>query len=43
MPGSSNLSGQRIGTYEVVSLLGKGGMAEVYRAEQMLSGGVSVT
>src|SRR5437870_4357176 len=24
--------GQRLGTYEIVSLLGKGGMGEVYRA-----------
>lgn len=41
MPESPSLSGQRIGTYEIVSLLGKGGMAEVYRARQMLLGGVS--
>ena len=30
----SNLIGQRLGQYEIVSLLGKGGMATVYRARQ---------
>ncbi|MHB8626307.1 MAG: protein kinase domain-containing protein [Aggregatilineales bacterium] len=36
-----DLIGQRIGQYEIVALLGKGGMAEVYRARQTLAGGVS--
>src|SRR5579864_775586 len=35
-----SLVGQRIGTYEIVALLGKGGMAEVYRARQQLGGRV---
>src|SRR6516164_3782594 len=30
----SNLSGQRIGQYEIKSILGEGGMAAVYRAYQ---------
>ncbi len=30
----ANLIGQRLGQYEIVSLLGKGGMATVYRARQ---------
>lgn len=30
----SNLIGQRIGQYEIIGLLGKGGMATVYRAQQ---------
>jgi serine/threonine protein kinase/tricorn protease-like protein len=32
MPGGSSLIGRRIGAYEVVALLGAGGMGEVYRA-----------
>lgn len=31
----ANLIGQRLGQYEIVSLLGKGGMATVYRARQL--------
>ncbi len=38
MPG---MIGQRIGAYEIVALLGKGGMAEVYRARQQLGGRVA--
>src|SRR5262245_47877245 len=30
----ANLIGQRLGQYEIVSLLGRGGMATVYRARQ---------
>src|SRR5579859_5231246 len=30
----SNLIGQRLGQYEIISLLGRGGMATVYRARQ---------
>src|SRR5262245_9006951 len=30
----ANLIGQRLGQYEIVALLGKGGMATVYRARQ---------
>ncbi|HLY26417.1 MAG TPA: serine/threonine-protein kinase, partial [Aggregatilineales bacterium] len=30
----SNLIGQRVGQYEIIALLGKGGMAVVYRARQ---------
>jgi serine/threonine-protein kinase len=30
-----NFIGQRLGNYEIVSLLGKGGMAAVYRARQL--------
>ena len=33
--------GQRIDSYEIVALLGRGGMAEVYHARQTLRGGVS--
>ncbi len=36
-----DLIGQHIGQYDIVALLGKGGMAEVYRARQTLAGGVS--
>ncbi len=32
---SSSLIGQRLGNYEIVSLLGRGGMATVYRARQL--------
>ncbi len=31
----SSLIGQRLGQYEIISLLGKGGMASVYRARQV--------
>src|SRR5512135_2625459 len=31
----ANLIGQRLGQYEIVALLGKGGMAAVYRARQL--------
>src|SRR5260370_36844616 len=31
----ANLIGQRLGQYEIVALLGKGGMATVYRARQL--------
>src|SRR5258708_31551239 len=31
----SSLIGQRLGNYEIVSLLGRGGMATVYRARQL--------
>ena len=41
MTDAPNLSGQRIGAYEIVSPLGIGGMAVVYRAREMLHGGVS--
>jgi serine/threonine-protein kinase len=41
MPDSSALIGQRIGTYEIIALLGRGGMAEVYRARQVLRGSVT--
>ena len=34
----SNLIGQRIGQYEIIGLLGKGGMASVYRAQQTSMG-----
>ena len=37
----SNIIGQRIGSYQIVGLLGKGGMANVYRAQQVLGGGVT--
>src|SRR5579859_7398349 len=37
----SGLIGQHIGSYEIVALLGKGGMAEVYRAHQQLGGRVA--
>jgi serine/threonine protein kinase len=33
-----NLIGQRIGQYDIIALLGEGGMASVYRAEQMSDG-----
>ena len=36
-----NLVGQRIDAYEIIALLGKGGMAEVYRARQQLGGRVA--
>ncbi|MHB8750155.1 MAG: protein kinase domain-containing protein [Aggregatilineales bacterium] len=36
-----DLIGQRIDTYEIVALLGTGGMAEVYHARQTLGTGVS--
>lgn len=32
----ASLIGQRIDKYELIALLGRGGMAEVYRARQML-------
>ena len=31
----ADLIGQRLGQYEIVALLGKGGMATVYRARQL--------
>jgi serine/threonine-protein kinase len=31
----TDLIGQRLGQYEIVALLGKGGMATVYRARQL--------
>src|SRR5215831_9567815 len=34
----ANLIGQRFGQYEIVALLGKGGMATVYRAQQTSMG-----
>src|SRR5262245_2260524 len=34
----SSLIGQRLGQYEIVALLGKGGMATVYRAHQSSMG-----
>src|SRR5579859_7057594 len=37
----SGLIGQQTGTYKIVALLGKGGMAEVYRARQQLGGRVA--
>jgi serine/threonine-protein kinase len=33
-----NLIGQRIGQYDIIALMGEGGMASVYRAEQMSDG-----
>ncbi len=36
-----NMIGQQIGAYKIVALLGKGGMAEVYRARQQLGGRVA--
>ncbi|MHB8752733.1 MAG: WD40 repeat domain-containing serine/threonine protein kinase, partial [Aggregatilineales bacterium] len=36
-----SLIGQRIDKYELIALLGRGGMAEVYRARQMLGGRVA--
>ncbi|MHB8630198.1 MAG: protein kinase domain-containing protein [Aggregatilineales bacterium] len=36
-----NMIGQQIGAYKIVALLGKGGMAEVYRAHQQLGGRVA--
>ena len=35
--GSSLVAGQRLGAYEVLSLLAKGGMGEVYRAQDTRS------
>ena len=34
----SNLIGQRLGQYQLTALLGKGGMATVYRAQQVSMG-----
>ncbi len=36
----AGLIGQRFGPYEIISLLGEGGMAAVYRARQTLAGSV---
>jgi len=36
-----DLIGQRLGQYEIVSLLGEGGMAVVYRAHQLMAGRVA--
>src|SRR5579859_4533927 len=35
----ANLVGVQLGQYEIVELLGKGGMAEVYRAHQRMAAG----
>jgi serine/threonine protein kinase len=35
MNSMADLIGQRLGQYEIVALLGKGGMATVYRARQL--------
>ncbi|MHB8626212.1 MAG: protein kinase domain-containing protein [Aggregatilineales bacterium] len=37
----ANLIGQRIDKYELIALLGQGGMADVYRARQMIGGRVA--
>src|SRR5579859_2191336 len=36
-----DLIGQRLGQYEIVALLGEGGMATVYRAHQLMAGRVA--
>ena len=33
--------GQNIGSYKIIALLGRGGMAEVYHARQTMAGGVT--
>src|SRR5262245_32099224 len=37
-PGTGSIEGKKIGTYQVLSLLGKGGMGEVYLANDLKLG-----